>query len=174
MLKAGRGTTKAKTYFLNEPQATLLLTFLRNNEIVVEFKVDLVKVFYEMRMKLQNHTPSQKLSLSETVAETEIALKLIDLLKESKGFDLLLLEKVLKESSPTKLLEIDFSQTYFLPTELGQLLGISPHEMNLLLEKKGFQVSKNGVWKITESGKSFGMEIGGKFSQLKWRVDTIL
>jgi hypothetical protein len=42
------------------------------------------------------------------------------------------------------------------------------------LEKKGFQENEDGVWKITESGKEFGMEIGGKFSQLKWRVDTIL
>jgi phage regulator Rha-like protein len=92
-----------KTYFLNEPQATLLLTFLRNNEIVVKFKVDLVKVFYEMRMKLHNNTPVSKLSLSETVSQTREALELIDLLKERKGFDLLLLEKILKENSQTKL-----------------------------------------------------------------------
>lgn len=35
--------------FLNEPQATLLITFMRNSEIVVRFKVELVKAFYEMR-----------------------------------------------------------------------------------------------------------------------------
>lgn len=35
--------------FLNEPQATLLITFLRNSEIVVKFKVALVKAFYELR-----------------------------------------------------------------------------------------------------------------------------
>ena len=38
--------------FLNEPQATLLITFLRNSEIVVRFKVALVKAFYEMRDRL--------------------------------------------------------------------------------------------------------------------------
>lgn len=39
--------------FLNEPQATLLITFLRNSEIVVRFKVELVKAFYALRDNLQ-------------------------------------------------------------------------------------------------------------------------
>jgi phage regulator Rha-like protein len=43
----------AKTYYLNEQQATFLMTLLRNNEKVVEFKLKLVKEFYEMRKKIQ-------------------------------------------------------------------------------------------------------------------------
>jgi len=39
-------------YFLNEPQATLLITFMRNSEIVVRFKVALVKAFFAMRDRL--------------------------------------------------------------------------------------------------------------------------
>lgn len=42
---------KSKTYYLNEQQATLLLTYLRNSEIVRKFKVALVKEFYEIRDK---------------------------------------------------------------------------------------------------------------------------
>ena len=42
-----------KTYFLNEPQATLLLTFMRNNEIVINFKVRLVQEFFKMRTQLK-------------------------------------------------------------------------------------------------------------------------
>lgn len=38
--------------FLNEPQATLLITFMRNSEIVVRFKVELVRAFYGMRDRL--------------------------------------------------------------------------------------------------------------------------
>lgn len=41
-----------KTYFLNEQQAYLLLTYLRNTEIVRSFKVALVKAFFEMRERL--------------------------------------------------------------------------------------------------------------------------
>lgn len=47
------GTGKQpKTYFLNEQQATLLLTYLRNSEVVRAFKVTLVKAFFLMREKL--------------------------------------------------------------------------------------------------------------------------
>jgi phage regulator Rha-like protein/ribosomal protein L7/L12 len=49
-----RGKVETKTYFLNEPQATLLMTYLRNSEIVRKFKVRLVKEFYKMRELLQN------------------------------------------------------------------------------------------------------------------------
>ncbi|EJF07525.1 Phage regulatory protein Rha (Phage_pRha) [Thiovulum sp. ES] len=38
-----------KTFYLNEQQATLLLTFMRNNEIVIIFKVNLVSEFFNMR-----------------------------------------------------------------------------------------------------------------------------
>jgi hypothetical protein len=41
-----------KTYYLNEQQAYLLLTYLRNSEIVRSFKVALVKAFFEMREAL--------------------------------------------------------------------------------------------------------------------------
>lgn len=47
--KAGRPTEIA---FLNEGQSTLLVTLMRNSEIVVRFKVSLVKAFYEMRDRL--------------------------------------------------------------------------------------------------------------------------
>lgn len=39
--------------FLNEPQATLLLSLMRNSEIVVRFKVELVKAFFALRDQLR-------------------------------------------------------------------------------------------------------------------------
>lgn len=50
--------------FLNEPQATLLITFLRNSEVVVRFKVALVKAFYAMRDRLQAPAPTLTTNLS--------------------------------------------------------------------------------------------------------------
>ncbi|EHQ88229.1 Rha family transcriptional regulator [Desulfosporosinus youngiae] len=38
---------------LNEQQATLLVTFLKNTPVVVEFKTELVRQFYQMRTELQ-------------------------------------------------------------------------------------------------------------------------
>ena len=43
---------QAKNYILNEQQATLLITFLKNTEQVANFKTNLVKAFFEMREEL--------------------------------------------------------------------------------------------------------------------------
>lgn len=51
-VKYSRGTNEKKIYHLNEPQATLLITFLRNTDIVTEFKTELVRQFYLMRAEL--------------------------------------------------------------------------------------------------------------------------
>lgn len=49
----GRGQPK-KNYHLNEQQATLLMTYLRNTPVVREFKKELVRQFYAMREELRN------------------------------------------------------------------------------------------------------------------------
>lgn len=48
-LQSGQNT---KDYILNEQQATLLVTFLKNTEQVANFKTNLVKAFFEMREEL--------------------------------------------------------------------------------------------------------------------------
>lgn len=47
------GIQEVKIYHLNEEQATLLITFLKNTEPVINFKVELVRQFYQMRTELQ-------------------------------------------------------------------------------------------------------------------------
>jgi predicted transcriptional regulator len=82
------------------------------------------------------------------------------------------MDEVFGEKSPTRLLKIDFSEKYFLPTELGFLKGMSGAEMNQFLFRKGFQIRENEKWILTEKGQSFGIELNGKFSQLKWKLET--
>jgi phage regulator Rha-like protein len=48
----GKGE-QPKTFYLNEQQATLLMTYLRNSEKVRNFKKRLVKEFYKMRESLK-------------------------------------------------------------------------------------------------------------------------
>ena len=48
-LKGSLGGRPRKIYHLNEQQATLLITYLDNTKPVREFKVALVKAFFEMR-----------------------------------------------------------------------------------------------------------------------------
>ncbi len=59
------GSQIRKIYHLNEEQATLLITFLKNTEPVINFKVELVRQFYEMRTELQKRQIS-KLELKPT------------------------------------------------------------------------------------------------------------
>lgn len=46
------GIQNKKVYHLNEQQATLLITFLKNTDVVADFKVELVRQFYAMRLEL--------------------------------------------------------------------------------------------------------------------------
>lgn len=47
------GTQSREVAVLNEQQATLLISFMSNTPKVVDFKIRLVKAFYDMRMKLE-------------------------------------------------------------------------------------------------------------------------
>ena len=47
------GPQNLKIYILNEQQTTLLITYLRNNKRVREFKIKLVQQFYEMKEFIQ-------------------------------------------------------------------------------------------------------------------------
>ena len=50
--KGSKGGRPKKIYRLNEPQATLLITFLKNTDTVADFKTELVRQFYIMRAEL--------------------------------------------------------------------------------------------------------------------------
>lgn len=55
------GVQQREVAILNEHQATLLVTFMRNIGIVKDFKIALVKGFYEMREKLRSTDPLAEL-----------------------------------------------------------------------------------------------------------------
>jgi phage regulator Rha-like protein len=171
-------TNEQKTFFLNEPQATLLLTFMRNNEIVTEFKVNLVKAFYEMRMKIQTKPEHEKVSPQKSLETVQTGIELLKSLSDLNPVEQIELDNFYQNEhgfSILKKFKRNFENHYFLPTEIGNMIGMSGAEINLILEKKGFQFrDENGVWKPTSSGKEFCLEIGNKFNQLKWRISTIL
>lgn len=76
----GRGRPE-KIYHLNEQQATLLITFMRNTEAVTRFKTELVKQFFEMRDEVANFYKQRTLekakrkSLNEAIEEWKQAPK---------------------------------------------------------------------------------------------------
>lgn len=78
-VKYSRGTNEEKIYLLNEEQATLLMTYLRNNEIVRKFKKNLVHQFYKMRKFLIEK--QSKLWKETRIANKENRLKETDVIK---------------------------------------------------------------------------------------------
>jgi hypothetical protein len=116
----------------------------------------------------------EKSKYAELISETKEVLELIDLMKDLTPKELFYLQKIMGENSPTKLLGNSFQNSYFLPTEIGKMIGQSGAEINLIFVKKGFQEKIDGVWRPTSSGKEFCLEIGGAYNQLKWRLETIL
>lgn len=58
-IETATGTQLQTVGVLNEQQATLLMTHMRNTEQVLEFKYQLVKAFYEMREAINNQKSSQ-------------------------------------------------------------------------------------------------------------------
>lgn len=61
------GGRPAEVFLLNEPQSTLLLTYMRNMERIRQFKKALVKAFYEMAAQLQSQTPQVPQTYAEAL-----------------------------------------------------------------------------------------------------------
>ncbi len=74
-----KGSTREKIYFLNEEQATFVITLLRNSKVVVKFKKELVRQFYAMRRFLIEK--QSKLWNDTRLASKENRLKETDVIK---------------------------------------------------------------------------------------------
>lgn len=78
---------KQKVYRLNEMQATFLITLLKNNEVVVKFKMELVRQFYAMRQFIFERQTKDWIVTREQgkitrKAETDIIKRLVEYAKE--------------------------------------------------------------------------------------------
>lgn len=75
-IAAGYNNAQVTIAHLNEPQATLLMTYMRNSEVVKNFKIALVAEFYRMRQALATPRPVAELDrrqLALMVIEAEDA-----------------------------------------------------------------------------------------------------
>ena len=80
-LKSGnpKGGRPERIYYLNEEQATFVITLLRNSKVVVKFKKELVRQFYAMRKFLIEK--QSKLWAETRIANKENRLKETDVIK---------------------------------------------------------------------------------------------
>ncbi|ELS5891166.1 phage regulatory protein [Campylobacter coli] len=66
--------TNKKIYFLNEQQATLLLTYMKNSESVRNAKKVLVFAFYQMKEKLRSLEQEQEKARFKTLSDENLRL----------------------------------------------------------------------------------------------------
>ena len=92
-MKSGQ---EMKIYLLNEPQATFLITLLKNTEIVVNFKLELVKQFYKMRQFILERQTTQWIETRKQgkltrKSETDVIKELVEYAKNqgSKNAEML-------------------------------------------------------------------------------------
>lgn len=90
--KGSLGGKPTKLYLLNEQQYSLLMTFLRNNTKVKEFKKNMVKAFFEMKKQVENQ---------KSLVETNIQIELSELRQEIKELKKQLVLKE-KDENPFK------------------------------------------------------------------------
>lgn len=86
-----KGSTREKVYLLNEEQATLLMTYMRNSEITRKFKKELVRQFYAMRQFIFEKQTKGWIQAREQgkitrKAETDMLNALVEYAKK-QGFD---------------------------------------------------------------------------------------
>ena len=78
-LKSGKRGQPERVYYLNEEQATFVITLMRNSKIVVKFKKELVRQFYAMRRFILEK--QSKLWGETRIANKENRLKETDVIK---------------------------------------------------------------------------------------------
>jgi phage regulator Rha-like protein len=159
VVNEGKGE-QPKDYFLNEQQATLLMTYLRNSPTVKEFKKELVRQFFKIRETLnakQNQFfTKEQIELEMIGLETAIKILRVNeaskILMTKKLYSTLGLETVyLPEYS-------DEQHTYSLSALLKKFdVKISAKKLNQLLISKGFLEVKT-----RKSTKEFEDEEGEK------------
>lgn len=64
-IRAGYNNSQVRIAKLNEQQATLLITYMRNNEQVIKFKKTLVKAFFDMRSLLNEKNNNRDIAKIE-------------------------------------------------------------------------------------------------------------
>jgi len=153
ILKQNPDAKQTKVYFLNESQATLLLTFMRNNEIVINFKVRLVQEFFKMRTQFQISKPQKQTNLISVSTENmrkefealEFTFKHKNISELEKDY---LLKQTLKKINFTNLDNLTEYRETFSLTELLEIFHISilPQHFNWKLRNFGIIKWSQGNW----------------------------
>jgi len=105
MVKGKTGSTKKKLYYLNEQQSYLFITFMKNTDIVKQFKIALIQEFFKMKDIVNVKPNTQEIELlQQTILEQNRLLAQQTPSKE--------IEKIRRDNTNLQRALIDFSNRY--------------------------------------------------------------
>jgi len=160
------GTQQREIAILNEQQTTLIFTYMRNTDVVRDFKKRLVKAFYELAHS-KTATPTQE---PATIASTAKAMMTLAKTFGFKGNQAVFCADRATQQligvSPMALLGVthlqaEIQEPLLTTTEVGLALGLGRTKINPHLEQHGlitgYRDHKNRqCWELTEKGKQAG------------------
>lgn len=130
-------------YILNEAQATFLVTLLKNTDVVVNFKAELVRQFFEMRKFIaERHTETwietRKQGKITRKSETDMIQQLVEYAKE-------------QGSEHANMLYITYSKL------ANKLAGIKSRDNATVRQLNNLSIFENIILEMIRSGMDAGL-----------------
>lgn len=177
-------------YLMNRDGFSLLVMGFTGKQ-ALEWKIKYINAFNEMEKELS--TPKLTPAPRYRARQLSTALKDMEKTKETlqkmfKVGDGIAYAKAVSLVEATYGVQLDIIKdmlpaadtptAYLTPTEIGQLIGKSAREVNLLLVGYGFQHKEGKVWRLDEAGRKYGEEMpyeknGHSGYQIKWNEQVV-
>lgn len=150
---------KSKIYLLNEPQATLLITYLGNTEKVRRFKKNLVSEFYKMRRfilerQTQAWIETRQAGKLTRKAETDTIKKLV---KYAKG----------QGSTHADMLYMTYSKL------ANKMAGIQKRDEATVMQLNNLSLMENIILHVIDTGILTGKYYKEIYKDCKKRLETV-
>ena len=155
--KNSKGGRPIKCYLLNEPQATLLITFLNNSEKVDDFKTELVRQFFEMRKFIAERHTEAWIETRQTgkITRRELTDMIQQLIEYAKG----------QGSTHSHFLYKNY-------TELAQkLCNISSRDSATTIQLNNLSIFENIMLHLIKQGMEKGMNYKDIYKECKDRCE---
>lgn len=149
----------AKVYLLNEEQATLLLTYMKNTERIRIFKKNLVSEFYKMRRfilerQTQTWIETRQAGKLTREAETDTIKKLVEYAK-SQG------------STHADMLYMTYSKL------ANKMAGIHKRDKTTVMQLNNLSLMENIILHVIDTGILTGRHYKEIYKDCKKRLETV-
>ncbi len=157
--KNPQGGRPIRIYLLNELQATLLLTYLGNNDIVRQFKKNLVHQFYAMRNFLmekqsQDWEETRRIGKLTRRSETDTIKKLVEYAKE-------------QGSTHSDKLYVNYSKL------ANKMAGITSREEATITQLNNLCMMENIILNVIEAGLEANRNYKQIYKDCKERIQMV-